>query len=186
MYFPTSKTLESPRCRFRYISRSDLQHIIRVAKHTGFTDGMSWEPPEHEHELIEHHESCVKAWSNNLAYVFTIETKLSEEFIGRISIRKEEGKGRFSLGFWADPNKQKRGYMTEAVKTLLDFGFRELDASEIVASHAVWNKKSEKVIKNNGMTFIKHDPKGFKKKGKWVKVNLLGITKNEWHRKTLD
>lgn len=146
MRFPTTKILESLRCRLRYISKDDLPHIFKAAQYPGFTDGMLWEPPASEEELIPPYESNLKAWADDLAYCFTIETKETIEFVGRIAIRKQEEKDLWDLGFWTHPERQKKGYMTEAVETVMEFGFRELDASEIVACHALWNKQSEKVL----------------------------------------
>ncbi len=180
MIFPTTKILESPRCRLRYISKEDIPHIFKAAQYPGFTDGMLWGPPASEDELIKPYENNVKAWNDDLAYCFTIEAKETVEFIGRISIRKKEEKDLWDLGFWTHPEQQKKGYMSEAVQAIIGFGFRELQASRIVACHALWNKQSEKVLKKNGMTFIEHIPEGFKKNGKWIEENLLGITFNEW------
>lgn len=186
MKFPTSTILESPRCRLRYISKDDIPHIFKAAQYPGFTDGMLWEPPTNEDELLAPYESNVKAWTEDLAYCFSIETKESVEFVGRISIRKKEGKDLWDLGFWTHPEQQRKGYMSEAVRAVIEFGFRELQASQIVACHALWNKQSEKVLKTNGMSFIEYIPKGFKKKGEWIEENLLSITLNEWNKNKLN
>lgn len=182
MKFPTSKTLITPRCRLRYITKDDIPHIFKASQYPGFTDGMLWEPPLHEDDLIPHYESNLKAWAEDLAYCFTIEINDSAEFIGRIAIRKKEGNGLWDLGFWTHPEKQKKGYMSEAVQAVVGFGFQELRALRIVACHARWNKQSERVLKKNGMTFIEHIPEGFKKKGKWIDENMLGITLDEWNK----
>jgi ribosomal-protein-alanine N-acetyltransferase len=147
---------------------------------------MLWEPPTSEDELIAHYESNVKAWTEDSAYCFSIETKEPVEFVGRIAIRKEEEKELWDLGFWTHPEQQSKGYMSEAVRAVIEFGFRELQASQIVACHALWNKQSETVLKKNGMSFIEYIPEGFKKKGEWIEENLLGITQSEWNEKELN
>jgi [ribosomal protein S5]-alanine N-acetyltransferase len=80
------------------------------------------------------------------------------------------------------PEQQGKGYMTESAKAILELGFTILDAEKIEAFHALWNKKSEKVLKSVGMNFIEYIPQGFIKKGEWVKENKLGITKEEWNK----
>lgn len=179
MKFPTTKTLESPHCRLRYISLDDIPHIFKAAQYPGFTDGMLWEPPASEDELVAPYENNVKAWTEDLAYCFTIETKEPVDFVGRISIRKKE-EGLWDLGFWTHPEQQNKGYMSEAVRAVMEFGFRELHATRIIACHALWNTQSEKVLKKNGMTFIEYIPEGFQKKGEWIEENLLGISRDEW------
>ena len=65
--------------------------------------------------------------------------------------------------------------MSEALKAIIDFGFIRLEADEIEACHALWNKASEKVLQRNGMTFLEYIEKGFQKNGAWVPENLLEI-----------
>lgn len=144
---------------------------------------MLWDPPNSEYELVAPYENNVKAWAEDSAYCFTIETKEPLAFVGRISIRKKEEKNLWDLGFWTHPKRQGKGYMSEAVQAVIGFGFLELQASRIVACHALWNKPSERVLKKSGMTFIKHIPEGYKKNGKWIEENLLGITRNEWNER---
>lgn len=157
----------------------DIPHIFSATRYVGFNDGMLWDPPANEQELIAPYEANAKAWADGHAYCFTIEDKGSKNFIGRISIRPKED-STWNFGFWTHPEKQNHGYMTEAVSALMKFGFEELGALRITACHAVWNRASEAVLKKTGMQFIEYIPKGFQKHGKWVPENLLAISKQEW------
>ncbi len=180
MKFPTNHALLSDRCRLRYISKEDIPEIFAASRYPGFTDGMRWEPPESEDELIAPYENNIKAWQNDTAYCFTIETIDPISFVGRIVIRKQKEPNVWDLGFWTHPERQSQGFMSEAVKTLLAFGFLELQAARIEAGHALWNKASERVLKKNGMNFIRRIPQGFQKRGKWIEENLLGIDLDNW------
>lgn len=180
MKFPTEFTLLTERCRLRYISREDIPHIFSASRYKGFTDGMLWEPPETEAELIKPYQNNVKAWEEDSAYAFTIEEKITSEFLGRISIRSESEPNVWNLGFWTHSKHQGKGYMSEAVQAIIDFGFRELDASRIEACHATWNMPSERVLKKAGMTFLRHIPEGYQKRGEWVAEDLLGISRQSW------
>ncbi|EDY84700.1 acetyltransferase, GNAT family [Verrucomicrobiia bacterium DG1235] len=141
---------------------------------------MLWEPPDSEDELIVLYENNKQAWAEGNGYCFTIESKDSADFIERITIRIQQEKDTWNLGFWTNPERQGQGYMTEAVRHILRFGFIQLQASKIVACHALWNEASEKVLKRSGMSHIRYIEKGFKKHGKWVEENLLGIGLEEW------
>ncbi len=136
-------------------------------------------PLANERELIAPFEANSAAWASDQAYCFTIEDKEAKAFVGRISIRRQEGPV-WDFGFWTHPEKQNRGCMTEAVAALIQFGFEALGASEIVACHAVWNRASEAVLKKAGMEFVEHIPEGFQKNGEWVAENRLAITREEW------
>ncbi len=182
MKIPTSIQLETDRCRLRFISKQDIPHIFSATRFSGFNDGMLWEPPETEEELLEPFERNVKAWSEGVGYTFTIESKETDGFIGRITTRRQSDENVWDLGFWTHPEHQSLGYMTESTERIIEFCFNELYASKVVACHATWNKSSEKVLKKNGLTFTRNNPEGFKKRGAWVEENELEITRENWNQ----
>ncbi len=141
---------------------------------------MLWEPPQSEQELYEPLQKNLQAWDSGLAYTFTIECANTGVFIGRISIRKNEARRVWNIGFWTHPEHQCKGYMTEAAKAILEFGFSVLGVERIEAYHALWNKGSEKVLTKIGMKFVDYIEQGFQKNGKWVEENLLAIEKEDW------
>lgn len=187
MNYPTTLRLETKRCWLRHVSLEDIPHIFSASRYKGFNDGMRWNPPASEDELIAPYENNVQAWQECSAYCFTIEHKPDQAFLGRIAIRSGNESDVWDLGFFTHPEQQKKGYMTEAVSALMKFGFEELGALKITACHAIWNKASESVLKKVGMRFIEYVPEGFQKNGTWVDENLLGITREEWEsNKSLD
>ncbi|GHC08362.1 GNAT family N-acetyltransferase [Cerasicoccus arenae] len=177
--FPQSLTLNTSRCHLRIVSREDAPHTMAASRYPGFNDGMLWEPPQSEEELLPHYLDSLKAWDSDRAYGFTIEDK-DGKFIGRCAIRREQTEGIWNLGFWTHPEQQGQGYMTEAVAALLHFGFTRLGAAQIIANHALWNKASERVLQKNGLRFLRFLQFGFFKNGQWVEENQHGITLDEW------
>lgn len=140
---------------------------------------MLWEPPDSPEEFIPHYNDMLAAWDTGTAYCFTIEDKRTAEFIGRISIRHEQGT-TWNFGFYTHPEKQNKGYMSEAIACVMALGFEQLGAEDIIACHAIWNKASEAVMKKNGMQFRRYIPQGYQKRGQWVEENELGITRESW------
>ena len=174
MKIPRTYRINSKRCILRCVSKQDIPHVFSATLFPGFNDGMLWEPPQSIEELNEPFKRSLQAWDSGSAYTFTIDAN-NNTFIGRISIRKSETEGVWNLGFWTHPEHQRQGYMTEAAKVIVEFGFTVLDADRIEAYHALWNTGSEKVLKNVGMKFVSYIPQGFQKHGKWVDENLLTI-----------
>jgi RimJ/RimL family protein N-acetyltransferase len=70
--------------------------------------------------------------------------------------------------------------MREAAAAVLSFGFEHLKADEIEACYATWNQASARVLRSIGMTFIKHIPQGFQKRGQWVPENRMVISRAAW------
>lgn len=177
---PLTYTLETDRLRLSIPTEADFPHIFSATRYAGFNDGMLWEPPTDLSELVKPLHNNTRAWQQGTAFGFTIHRKDTDEFLGRISIRKLETSGTWDIGFWTHPQHQGQGIMTEAARAVLDFGFTRIRASRIEAAHAVWNKASEKVLHRIGMTFDHHVEQGFQKKGEWVAENELGIEYAAW------
>lgn len=96
--------IQTNRCVLRKVSREDIPHVFSASRVKGFTDGMLWEPPEYESDLVETFERSIARWEKGTDYSFTIEDKLSKSFIGRISIRKEDTEENlWDVGFWTHP-----------------------------------------------------------------------------------
>jgi ribosomal-protein-alanine N-acetyltransferase len=176
-----SFVIETTRCRLRKFSRRDISFIFSASRYAGFCDGMMWSPPDAEEDLLETHEASEVAWASGRAFTFTIEKLISTEPIGRIVIRREEEDEPWTVGFWIHPVHQRQGYMTEALRAIVDFGFEHLSAAEIQAEHATWNIGSRRALEKAGFQHIRHIPRGFEKNGRWVAVDLLRITAEHWH-----
>ena len=170
--------LKTERCTLRHVREDDLPHVFSASRVAGFNDGMIWDPPANTDELLKPFRDSCEAWASGKAYVFTIESH-DQTFVGRISIRKTDSDGLWDIGFWTHPDQQRRGYMTEALRRVLRFGFDELSASEIEACHATWNEASQKVLVRGGLTWREHLAEGFKKRGEWVAEERLSITREE-------
>lgn len=167
---PISPTEEifTPRCRLRHPDESDLVHIWSATRVAGFNDGMPWDPPKHIDDLTAPLERARADWRAGVHFTWTVEARSTREFLGRISIRREEGAAVWSIGFWIHPQHQGRGYATEVAAALVDFGFSRLDAECITAAHAAWNQASARVLERIGMIFVRSNPRGFVKRGAWV------------------
>lgn len=179
---PKSCTLETERFLLRIPRAEYIPMIFSATRYEGFHEGMVWDPPEKQEELYESLKRNIQKWEAGTAYNFTIKEKGNSGGLGRITIRKTEEQGIWNVGFWTHPESQKRGVMTEALSTVLTFGFEELAACRIEACHATWNTASAKVLTNNGMQFVQYIEKGFQKRGKWVAEHMLAISRSEWQR----
>jgi ribosomal-protein-alanine N-acetyltransferase len=177
---PLSTILYSDRFKLRIPSEDDIPFIFSATRHDGFNDGMQWDAPENESDLLKPLQDNIEAWKSGSGYTFTIECKKRNDLKGRISIRKAEAEKVWHVGFWTHPKEQGKGVMTEALAAVIEFGFKQLGALKIQSCYAIWNKASEKVMINNGMKFEKYIEQGLYKKGEWVPENQLEISKEEW------
>jgi [ribosomal protein S5]-alanine N-acetyltransferase len=181
-------TIETARCLLRCPFIEDIPEVFSATRFAGFNDGMQWEPPGTIDELDEPLSESLLAWDEGKIFSFTIADPASNSLWGRIGIRKTVGVASalrnrpniWNLGFWTHPEHQGKGYMTESVLAILEFGFNRLDAVQIEASYALWNKGSQRVLEKVGMKLVAYIPHAFQKRGRWVEANKTSITKQQW------
>lgn len=114
-------------------------------------------------------------WEDDMSYRFYIFTKDSEEkLIGLIALNNIM-RGPFLscfLGYKLDKDHCRKGYMTEAVKRMVQFAFEDLNLHRIEGNIMPRNKASIRVVEKNG----------FKKEGiskKYLKIN--GVWEDHLH-----
>lgn len=180
---PLNYTIKTDRLLLRSPSKDDIPFIFKATRHDGFNDGMLWDPPKNIEELNEPFFRNITSWKDGKSFTFSIDLKDSKDFVGRISIRKAGDDNTFSIGFFTIPEFYGNGYMSEALEGVLDFGFNTLKANKIEACHAPWNVGSRKVLEKNGMKFVRHIEKGYRKKGEWIAEDLLAISKECFYQK---
>jgi len=183
MIVPKTYKIETENYILRMPNEADIPLVFSATRYKGFNDGMLWNPPQTQEELLAPLKRNIKSWEASEAYTFTIVRKGENQLLGRISIRKTTEKETWDVGFWTHPLAQNQGVMTEGLEGVLRFGFENLQAKRIEACHAIWNIGSEKVLQKNGFKFVKLIAKGFKKEGKWIAENMLAISIEEWKNK---
>ncbi len=148
----------------------------------GFTDGMTWDPPETKEEIIEITHQTIDRWKNEDDFCFSICAKETSQCIGRIGIRKRDREGVWNIGYWMHPDFQGKGYMTEVVIAMVEWGFNTLEAETITSEHASWNEASGRVLIKSGFTYIGHLDCGFVKHGKEIPEEEYSIKKEDFGR----
>lgn len=180
IFIPQDFTIETARCRLRCPSAADIPHVFSATRYAGFNDGMQWEPPATIDELDEPLRTNILEWDTGKTFCFTIADLDENSLLGRIGIRKTDRLDVWNLGFWIHPEHQKKGYMTESIIAVMEFGFNQLGAIQLEASYALWNKSSQRVLSKVGMKSIAYIPHAFQKRGRWIEANKTRITKPEW------
>ncbi|GGG04230.1 GNAT family N-acetyltransferase [Paenibacillus abyssi] len=96
----------------------------------------------------------------------------------RVSILKEHHNGE--LGYFIHPDYWITGYATEACRTLIEFGFTELDLERIHGRCLTKNIGSKRVMEKSGLIvegIARHE---VFKWGKYEDVCHLGVIRSEW------
>lgn len=127
----------------------------------------------------------IRNWHRDQGYAFLIFHNDTHQLIGGININNLcRGAAQYaSLGYWLDYKHQGAGYMTEALRLVINYAFSELRLHRLHASCLPHNKASIKVLQRLG--FAKE---GFAKNyleigGNWQDHALYGLVADDWQQK---
>lgn len=113
-------------------------------------------------------------------YVFTVFEKSNTDFIGMIGINLGRAKYRNAeIWFKYLPNFWNKGFGTEAMKKIIDFGFTNLKLHRIEAGCAIDNIGSQKVIEKCELKKESHTRKLLPLKTGWSDSFKYAIFKTD-------
>ncbi|MEY3242851.1 MAG: hypothetical protein RIR11_4290 [Bacteroidota bacterium] len=151
--------LYTPRLKLRKIQIEDIDALVKYANNKKISDHIVNIPyPYREPDAVFRISYVVQGFKNKLRYVFAIILKETAEFIGEISLHFDNDKQVAQLGYWIGEPFWNQGIGTEAVQSILKFGFEKLHLSIIFATVHAENGASAQVLVKNSMT--KHHENG--------------------------
>lgn len=119
----------------------------------------------------------IKQREEDTAYSFGIFEKSTDKLIGNIALT-EVLRGALQsciIGYYLDLEHNGKGYMTEAVKLAVRFGFDELNLHRIEAGVMPHNIRSMRVLEKAGFHKEGIAQKNVKIDGKWEDHQVLAI-----------
>lgn len=98
--------------------------------------------------MIEFYNQIIKK-ENNL--IFSIWRKQDEELVGKVSFNDYNPRNRsMELGYYMIPRFRKYGYMREALTSLLDILFKNMELNRIYAQTGSFNIESIELLEKMG------------------------------------
>lgn len=87
--------------------------------------------------------------------VWAVLLREGSQFIGAGSMTALEDTGEIQLGYRFKEQYWGQGYATEVAKALVDYGFRQLGLTRIVATANLTNEASKRVLEKTGLRWEK-------------------------------
>ncbi len=144
--------LTTSRLRLRPLQFSDVPFIANFANNRNISDNTLHIPfPYDEADAEQWIVNTNKGLSENKIYSFAITELERDQFIGAIGLHRDEENDRAEIGYWIAEPYWNRGYASEALAALLDFGFNQLQLNKLFATHLIENPASGRVLVKNGM-----------------------------------
>lgn len=148
----TFPTLYTPRLILRKIEADDIPALLKYANNKNIADNILNIPyPYQEPDAVFRISYVWQGFKQQTRFVFAIIGKEANELIGEIALHQDNNKRVAQLAYWVAEPFRGKGIATEAVRTVLKFGFDQLKLDLIFADCKQENTASIKVLTNNGM-----------------------------------
>jgi ribosomal-protein-alanine N-acetyltransferase len=173
--------LESERLRFRKLTDEDAPEVLVLR---GNTKTMQYIPRpliENIEGALAHIKMINDKIDENLDINWAVTEKENDKCIGIIGFyRTQPEHYRTEIGYMIIPEHWGKGYVTEAVKTLLDFAFNTLDFHTIEAVIDSRHASSERVLIKNGFVKEAHFKENFYYNNEFTDTVIYSILKRNF------
>jgi len=162
---------------------SDADDLKRLAGDYDVARGTLLMPHPYEEGMAEEFiRRQEKAISEGEAFNFGIFSHGTEEFVGGIGIRVFKHHNTAELGYWIGKPYWGKGYATEAVAAVVEFGLADLGLRKIFAEHFKSNPASGRVLEKTGFLHEGCRRRHVLRFGTIQDVELYGQIKDEQQR----
>lgn len=180
--------LVTPRLMLRPPRTTDVTEIRRLlrANHEHLKPWNPAPPPGEDPSSITEVSKTVlrqrREWKHGRGFVFMVaEREHPTAFIGKIAlsgIMRGAMYGAY-LGYWMSLDTQGRGYVTEALAAVLDFGFGPAGLHRVQAAIMPRNARSLRVIEKLGFRKEGYAERYLQIAGKWEDHEIYARTREE-------
>ena len=120
-------------------------------------------------------------WISRKRLVPKIVEKATGKMIGQLWIEPRWDRMIFEIGYFVRETSQGKGYVSEAIKKIIEFLFRELDANKLEIHTKATNSKSIRVAERCGFTKEAHiRERGRTNEEKVVDMQYFGLLRSEF------
>ena len=178
-------TLETERLVLRKLSKKDAKQMFaNWASDPKTTKYLTW-PPYTSVEKVERFLTEKEStYDETGIYDWGIVLKGKEELIGTISVINSYPEIKaLEMGYVIGRDYWKQGYMTEALKRVIDYLFTQTDTQRIEATHDSENKGSGYVMRKCGMQFEGELRQKSKNNRGIVDQSMYSILRRDWENK---
>lgn len=146
--------LETDRLTLRRIQVTDSPDMYDYARDPQVTEYLLWSPHPDIFYTQRYLEAVQDEYREGRFYDWALVCKADGHMIGTCGFTEITLKNNAAeIGYVVNPSYWGRGYATEAVKRVLDYGFRDLRLNRIEARYMFGNDRSRRVMEKCGMTF---------------------------------
>lgn len=144
--------LVSERLVLRAPEANDIDAIAHLANNINVASKVSRMPHPYTGKDAEAFVARVASGAMGKC-VYAITRNETRDVIGCCGLQAQESGNGLEVGYWLGEPHWNKGFATEAVQTLIDFGFRHFDTDFIDGRVRVMNIASRRVLQKSGFQF---------------------------------
>lgn len=171
-------TLFTPRLTLRPVRMSDAADLYEYSRDPEVARHVLWDAHRSIHQTRAYIRYLLRQYRNAAPSTFAIALRDTGKVVGTIGFMWVQPENRsaevgysLSRAFW------NQGYMSEALRAVVDFGFGQLGLNRIEAQHECDNPASGHVMQNAGMRHEGTLRQRLYNKGRFVDVELYAIVR---------
>lgn len=175
---------EGEKVRLRSLELTDLDAMMEHWNDFNIRHNIESAIPDSRQDREDFIKNSWKLRSEGKAYIFTIERKDTNEFLGHASIYIQRNRARsadLGIMIYSKENWDK-GYGTDAMNVILDFGFNYQNLHRIELSVYPNNKRAIYMYKKLGFKEVGRRRESRFMDGKYQDEIIMDIIQREWRK----
>ncbi len=183
-YYDAFRPIVTERLRIRKLTMHDAEDIFAISRNPEVSKTVLWSTHRTIFDSRAMLRSVLRSYRIDEPASFAIELKETGRVIGTIGfITVDYDNSCGEIGYSLKYECWNRGFMTEALSAMLDFGFNKLYLNRIEGMFDVTNPASGRVMEKCGMKKEGILRRKFYNKGKFIDVEMWSILSDEFSEK---
>ena len=150
--FTTFPNLESQRLKYRELGFDDTEAIFNLRSNKIINALITRKIPDNLEDAKDFISVCLQEFKKGNRIFWAME--LDEKVIGTIVYHRISFENKYAeIGYELDPNFHQKGLMSEAMKTVLGFGFNKMKLKTTEAFTHKNNTASKALLKKHNFVF---------------------------------
>ena len=175
-------TLLTRRLTLRPVRMSDAEDLYEYSRDPEVARHVLWDAHRSIHQTRNYIRYLIRQYRNAAPSTFVIALRDSGKVIGTIGFMWVQPDNRSAeIGYSLSRAYWNQGYMSEALRAVLEFGFTKLNLNRIEAQHECDNPASGHVMLNAGMQHEGTLRQRIYNKGRFADVDIYAILRKDFH-----
>jgi ribosomal-protein-alanine N-acetyltransferase len=181
--FHPFKNIETNRLFLRRIDNNDVNEVLALRGNPAIMKYIPRPLAKSKEDALEHIAMINEKIENNTGINWGITLKGNSKIIGIIGhYRIQPENHRAEIGYMSLPEYNGKGYITEAIKEVVAYGFEQLKLHSIEAVIDPDNIASERVLQKNGFVKEAHIRENELWDGKFWDTVIYSLLKNDFKK----